>query len=130
MTRCQPYYNDTVSMLIPIKELRGAWAEILAAQYLEQAGLKILERNYRIRGGEIDIIAFDSSQTTIFVEVKQRTSSSHGTAGEFINARKAALIRRAALHYLGRDDLPCRFDAVLIEGIRADPKLTWLQDVF
>ena len=123
-------YNDRVTTKIPIKELRGAWAETLAAQYLERAGLKILERNYRIRGGEIDLIAIDSSQTTVFVEVKQRTSTSHGTAGEFINARKAALIRRAALYYLGRDDLPCRFDAVLIEGARANPKLTWLQDVF
>lgn len=115
---------------ISTQELRGAWAEILCAEHLEQAGLKILERNYRIRGGEIDIIALDNSQTTIFVEVKQRTSSSHGTAGEYINARKAALIRRAALHFLGRDDLPCRFDAVLIEGSRAKPKVTWLQDVF
>ena len=115
---------------IPVQELRGAWAEILSAEHLEQAGLKILARNYRIRGGEIDIIALDSTQTTIFVEVKQRTSTSHGTAGEFINARKAALIRRAALHYLGRDDVPCRFDAVLIEGSRGNAKVTWLQDVF
>ncbi len=123
-------YNDRVTAKIPIKELLGSWAESLAAEHLEQAGLKILERNYRIRGGEIDLIAIDLSQTTVFIEVKQRTSNSHGTAGEFINARKAALIRRAALYYLGRDDLPCRFDAVLIEGARANPKLTWLQDVF
>jgi putative endonuclease len=114
----------------PKQELRGVWAELLAAGHLEQAGLKILERNYRIRGGEIDIIALDANQTTVFVEVKQRTSSAYGTAGEFINARKAALIRRVALHYLGRDDLPCRFDAILIEGSQKNPKLTWLQDVF
>ncbi len=111
--------------------IKGAWAEILAAQYLEQAGLKILQSNYRIRGGEIDIIALDQSQTTIFIEVKQRTSSSHGTAGEYINARKAGLIRRAALHYLGRDDLPCRFDAILIEGgSRESARISWLQDAF
>ena len=123
-------YDQVVNPKTLTQELRGAWAEILAAKYLEQAGLKILECNYRIRGGEIDIIALDSSNTTVFVEVKQRTSTSHGTAGEYINARKAALIRRAALHYLGRDDLPCRFDAVLIEGSRVNPKVTWLEDVF
>jgi putative endonuclease len=110
--------------------LRGAWAEVLAAGHLEQAGLRILEFNYRIRGGEIDLIAVDSSQTTIFVEVKQRSSDSFGSAGEFINARKAALIRRAALHYLGRDDLPCRFDAVLVEGAETKARVTWLQDAF
>jgi putative endonuclease len=111
--------------------LRGAWAEEHAAKHLEAAGLKILQRNYRIRGGEIDLIAIDPNQTTIFIEVKQRTSSSHGTAGESINLRKAGLIRRAALHYLGRDDLPCRFDAVLIEGANPEQcRITWIQDAF
>jgi putative endonuclease len=121
-------YNQIVNPKIPT--MRGAWAESLAAGHLEQAGLKILECNYRIRGGEIDIIALDLCNTTVFVEVKQRTSTSHGTAGEFINVRKATLIRRAALHYLGRDDMPCRFDAVLIEGAQTNPRITWLQDAF
>ncbi len=111
--------------------LRGAWAENLAAKHLEAAGLRILQHNYRIRGGEIDLIATDSSNTTIFIEVKQRTSSSHGTAGESINQKKASLIRRAAIYYLGRDDLPCRFDAVLIEGSSPEKcSITWIQDAF
>lgn len=110
--------------------LRGAWAEDHAAQFLEQAGLHILERNYRIRGGEIDLIALEQ-EVTVFIEVKQRASSSHGTVGETITARKAGLVRRAALFYLRRDDLPCRFDAVLIEGAsRATAKITWLKDAF
>ncbi len=114
-----------------LEPMLGAWAEQMAAQYLEQAGLRIVERNYRIRGGEIDLIAQDQAGYTIFIEVKQRASSSHGTAGETIHARKAALIRRAALFYLGRDDLPCRFDAVLIEGAtRERAKISWLQDAF
>lgn len=106
---------------------RGLAAEALAARYLEQAGLVVVQRNYRIRGGEIDLIAKDGD-VTVFIEVKQRTSSSHGLAGELISPRKAALVRRAALHYLGRDDLPCRFDAVLLEG--KTQAITWIRDAF
>jgi putative endonuclease len=112
-------------------KLKGAWAEDLAAAHLERAGLQVLARNYRIRGGEIDLIAKDATGTTVFLEVKQRSSDSHGAAGEYITPRKAALVRRAALHYLGRDDLPCRFDAVLIEGRDASmARVQWLQDAF
>ena len=106
------------------------WTEIFAANHLEQHGLKILELNHRIRGGEIDIIALEPSGTTVFVEVKQRKSNSHGTPGESITARKAMLVRRAALQYLGRDDIACRFDAVLIEGDQKALKLEWLKDAF
>jgi putative endonuclease len=110
---------------------KGAWAEELAAAHLERAGLKVLARNYRIRGGEIDLIAQDAAGTTVFLEVKQRGSDSHGAVGEYITPRKAELVRRAALHYLGRDDLPCRFDAVLIEGRdAATARVQWLQDAF
>jgi putative endonuclease len=106
------------------------WSETLAANHLEQHGLTILEINYRIRGGEIDIIALEPNGATVFVEVKQRKSNSHGTPAESITPRKAMLVRRAALQYLGRDDLACRFDAVLIEGDQKNLKLEWLKDVF
>lgn len=109
--------------------VNGAWAEDLAAQQLEDAGLSVTQRNYRVRGGEIDLIALEGT-VTVFVEVKQRTRSSHGTAGEYITPRKANLIRRAALEYLGRDDVACRFDAVLIEGDARAFNVTWLKDAF
>jgi putative endonuclease len=109
--------------------VNGEWAETLAATHLERAGLRLLERNYRIRGGEIDLIALHG-EVTVFVEVKHRSSDSHGTAGEFITTRKAGLVRRAALQYLKRDDVACRFDAVLIEGDPRAPRVTWLQDAF
>ena len=117
----------------PMKPTRsssnGAWAEDLASQQLEAAGLSVTQRNYRVRGGEIDLIALEGI-VTVFVEVKQRTRISHGTAGEYITSRKAGLIRRAALQYLGRDDVACRFDAVLIEGDARAFSLTWLKDAF
>ena len=109
--------------------INGAWAEDLAAQHLEEAGLKVTQRNYRVRGGEIDLIALEGI-VTVFVEVKQRTRVSHGTPGEYVTPRKAMLIRRAGLEYLGRDDVACRFDAVLIEGDARAFHVTWLKDAF
>ena len=106
------------------------WSETLAAEHLEQHGLKVLELNHRIRGGEIDIIALTPDGITVFVEVKQRSRNTYGTPGESITARKAMLVRRAALQYLGRDDIACRFDAVLIEGDQKALKLEWLKDAF
>jgi putative endonuclease len=110
--------------------VKGAWAERLAELELEGAGLSVLERNYRVRGGEIDLIARDTNGSIVFVEVKQRRNNAHGEPGEFITPRKAALIRRAALTYLERDDLPCRFDAVLVTGDEGQAHLEWLKDAF
>jgi putative endonuclease len=109
--------------------INGVWAEGLAAQHLEDAGLTVTQRNYRVRGGEIDLITLEGL-VTVFVEVKQRTRVSHGTPSEYITPRKASLIRRAALEYLGRDDVACRFDAVLIEGDARAFNVTWLKDAF
>ncbi len=113
--------------------MRGAWAEELAAQKLIASGLTILSRNYRIPGGEIDLIA-QEGQTFVFIEVKQRSKNTHGTAGECITPRKAALVRNAALNYLiktfGTDNLACRFDAVLLHGTEKNYQLEWLQDAF
>jgi putative endonuclease len=110
--------------------VKGAWAEKLAELEIVGAGLSLLERNFRVRGGEIDLIAKEADGTTVFIEVKQRRNNAHGEPGEFITVRKAALVRRTALMYLGRDDLPCRFDAVLVTGDEANSSLEWLKDAF
>jgi putative endonuclease len=112
------------------KGLQGGWAEDAAARHLQRAGLKVIERNWRCRGGEIDLVARDPDGTTVFVEVKQRATSGYGSPGEFIGPRKADLVRRAALAYLRRDDLPCRFDAILVEGTEGSHRITWLEDAF
>ena len=108
---------------------RGAEAETLAAAFLEARGLKILERNYRCRLGEIDLIACDGV-TTVFVEVRRRASRAFGGAAGSITATKRLKLLKAARHYMSRlRTLPqCRFDALLIEG--EPPRIDWIRDAF
>jgi putative endonuclease len=108
---------------------RGVAAEALAANFLQERGLKIVARNYRCRLGEIDLIAHDGA-TTIFVEVRQRSSAAFGGAAASITARKRARLVRAARHYLSRlEAMPaCRFDALLLEG--SPPRIEWIRDAF
>lgn len=108
---------------------RGEPAEQLAAAFLERAGLRILERNYRCRFGEIDLVA-TNGPTLVFVEVRARTSEAYGGAAGSITAAKRRRLLAAARHYLqhrspGR---ACRFDVVLVRG--REQRLEWLQDAF
>ena len=109
----------------------GDAAEDAALHYLQRAQLRLLERNYRTPGrggGEIDLIMRAPDGTTVFVEVRQRRSASHGGAAASISASKQRRIVFAARHYQMRlrEPPPCRFDVVLLEpgGIQ------WLQAAF
>lgn len=108
---------------------RGAAAEALAAEFLQARGLKIVARNYRCRGGEIDLIASDGD-TLIFVEVRLRADAAFGGAGESITAAKKRRLRFAASHYLSRlnQEPPCRFDAILLSSLDPD-RIEWLVDI-
>jgi len=105
----------------------GAEAELTAANYLTGRGLRLVKRNYRCRGGEIDLVMRDGP-TLVFVEVRARSGSGFGGAAESITAVKQGRIILAARHYLathGRDE-PCRFDAVLIQAGRIE----WIRSAF
>lgn len=105
----------------------GQEAEKLAAAFLEKQGLRLVERNYRCRMGEIDLIMNDGA-TRVFVEVRLRQHRGFGGAAESITSRKQGRLIRAAQHYL--QQLPrqpaCRFDAVLLDGY----KIEWIKDAF
>jgi putative endonuclease len=104
----------------------GHAGESRAEAHLLKAGLRIIARNFRVKGGEIDLIAQDG-ETTVFVEVRLRQSRDYGGAAASITAKKRARIILAARHWLQREgETPCRFDCVLIEG----GQLEWLQDAF
>ena len=74
----------------------GNLGEYLACQYLKKLGYKILDRNYRIRGGEIDIVAQDRDYL-VFIEVKTRNSSEYGLPSESITPWKIKALLKTAL---------------------------------
>ncbi len=95
----------------------GAQAEERAAFFLKGQGYRILERNLRAGGGEIDIVARDGD-TLVFVEVRLRRSASFGSPAETVGPAKRRRLVRAALAYAQALDLDCpmRFDVVALEG--------------
>lgn len=105
----------------------GKQAENLAADFLQRQGLRLVEKNYRCRMGEIDLI-MDDLATRVFVEVRLRRNRNFGGAAESITRVKQGRLIRAAQHYL--QQLPkqpqCRFDAVLLDGL----KIEWIKDAF
>ena len=107
----------------------GAAAETLAAEFLQARGLVVVKRNYRCRGGEIDLIVRDRD-TLVFVEVRLRSSSAFGGARASITAAKRRRLKFAAglfLSGLAREP-PCRFDAILLDGLDA-ARIEWLVDI-
>ena len=107
----------------------GDAAETLAARFLVSRGLSIVERKFRCRGGEIDLIARDDG-TLVFVEVRLRSSNAFGGAKESITAMKRSRMRLAAGHYLARltREPPCRFDAVLLDTLD-QTRVEWMIDI-
>ena len=115
----------------PTTKQLGDDGEDLALQYLQKQGLRLQVRNYRTPGrggGEIDLIMQAPDGTTVFVEVRKRSSVRHGGAAASVGGTKQRRIIFAARHYLLRlrEMPPCRFDVVVIEpnGVQ------WLQAAF
>lgn len=97
-------------------QIAGRKGEDLAVQFLKKNGFKIIERNFRIRGGEIDIIALDKD-ALVFIEVKTRKSDEFGTPLESITPWKMkSLIKAAEFYKYTHGNLPdlMRIDAVSI----------------
>ncbi len=94
-------------------------AEERACGYLRSLGYAIVARNWRWRGGEVDIIARDGG-TLVFVEVKARSSPRFGLPAEAVGRRKRGKLIAAAKAFLGRDAgrIPIRFDVVAVLGER------------
>ncbi|MDO5540020.1 MAG: YraN family protein [Eubacteriales bacterium] len=97
----------------------GSTNEQKAAEFLEKQGMQIIARNYRIRSGEIDLIAKDGAYL-VFIEVKYRASERRGTPLEAVNVSKQKVIVRTARHFMMKygyhTDTPCRFDVIGILG--------------
>jgi putative endonuclease len=111
------------------RQAAGRQAESLAADYLAARGLRLIERNYRCRLGEIDLILADGP-ALVFVEVRLRRASAFGGAAASITEKKRQRILRAARHYLsGKAERPCRFDALLLDALDME-RIEWIRDAF
>jgi putative endonuclease len=112
----------------------GRRAEDLAAEYLSAQGCEILERNYRRRLGELDIIA-QRAGVLVIAEVRTRACDAYGGAAASVDRRKQRRITRAAAALLQqRADLarlPVRFDVIVVsDPAGAAPRFEWLQHAF
>ena len=110
----------------------GRRGEEIAARHLRRCGYRILERNFRTAGAEIDLVAADH-ETLVFVEVKTRSNAEFGVPAEAVDERKAARIRRAAGIYIRRNHAGqrlARFDVVAIVGAGRACRLELLKDAF
>jgi putative endonuclease len=111
------------------RQAEGAAGERLAADYLQRKGLTVIERNFRVKGGEIDLVCRDG-KTTVFVEVRLRSRSDYGGAAASITTAKQGRLILAARHWLLRHgETPCRFDCMLLDGVEPQ-NIEWLQDAF
>ena len=99
---------------------KGAAGEELACRHLERAGYRILERNWRCRSGELDVVA-QRGELTVFVEVKQRGRRSHGAGHEAVTlSKRRRIIRASQLYALARglEGRRFRFDVISIDPTR------------
>lgn len=109
------------------KRKTGSSYEEMAVQYLKRHNLKILERNYRIRQGEVDIIALDE-EVLVFFEVKYRKNSEHGYPAEAVTPAKQYRICRVAGQYCCSKHIErqVRYDVISI----CNDEITWYRDAF
>ncbi len=110
----------------------GSSGESIACRFLEKQGYKIIERNYRCKSGEIDIIAMEKD-TLCFVEVKTRNNFSYGPPFLSVTPRKQRQISLVALNYLARTKRKfagIRFDVVSIDNERGMEKIELFKGAF
>lgn len=113
----------------------GRYGEDLAAQHLQASGAVLLDRNWRCRQGELDIVALEADGTLVFCEVKTRSSTSFGEPAEAVGAVKARRIRGLACRWLEqhrpRDAAGLRFDVIAIVRERGStPRVRHLRNAF
>lgn len=116
------------------KQKIGNQGESLAVQFLRKNGAKIVEKSYRCKAGEIDIIARVKKQLC-FIEVKTRNSELFGRPEESVDAKKQKQMAKTALWYLQSKkskDTACRFDVISIQqnGHDDEPEIRWIQNAF
>ena len=114
------------------RQALGIQGESIACAELERLGYSIIERRYRSRFGEIDIVAGDAG-TVVFVEVKTKTSGDFGDPVEEVTVQKQRQIVSMGQEYAAFNcppETPCRFDVVAVDLSVTPPVITVYQDAF
>ena len=111
----------------------GRSAETLALCHLSGKGLRLLERNWSCRSGELDLVMLDGD-TVVFVEVRYRRHAAWGGAVESVDMRKQQKLIKAAQLFLQKESRwakhPCRFDVVAIAATGDNQDLNWIRNAF
>ena len=131
-------------MMKPRKSIAGWWAslrvrlplgrrgELAAEKHLRRNGYRIVARNFRAAGAEIDLVAMDGA-VLVFVEVKTRRSRAAGAPEEAVDERKQTRMRRAAESFARRyraDDTEMRFDIIAINASSERLEIELLRNAF
>ena len=112
----------------------GERGEKTASRYLERRGYAILDRNFRCRAGEIDIVAAEEDASAlVFVEVKTRNGLAYGTPALAVTAEKQRHLLKAAALYRklnALEDIPCRYDVIELLYLDGRPYLRHIRNAF
>lgn len=118
---------------MPKKEVSlGGWGERLATDFLKSKGYKIISQNYKVKFGEIDIVALDKDRVC-FIEVKSRKSLRFGLGREAVTGIKQRQISKTAVSFLKKNcflNRKARFDVVEVDFSFLQPKLTLVKNAF
>lgn len=110
----------------------GNKGETVAVHFLKKKGYQILERNFRLERGEIDIIAKDGD-TLVFVEVKTGISGKFGEPEERVDQKKQMQVGKVAMEYLqskNLENVDCRFDVVAVSRVAGNAHIRHIEDAF
>lgn len=116
---------DAIAGKRTAKQVEGDAGEEQALRFLQEQGLKLVERNFSCKGGEIDLVMQDG-RGLVFVEVRKRANNGYGGAAASVTSRKQARLVIAAQTFLQRYKMPppCRFDVIAIDGAAME----WLRN--
>lgn len=109
----------------------GKKGENLAVKFLKKKGYNILKQNHRIGRAEIDIIA-ESSDSTVFIEVKTRSSLEYGYPESFVSKKQEGMLIEAADMYIFKNEpiKPIRFDIIAILLVKKETEIMHFEDAF
>lgn len=120
-------------MIIKTANQSGKHAEEIAATYLANQGITILDKNFRCRFGEIDLIGLDK-QCLVFIEVRYRKNEKHMAVIETIDKHKCRKLVITSEYYLNKHPIyrksACRYDFIGITGELEMPGIEWIKNAF